>query len=210
MVMPKQAEATDADLVLRVQNGETEAYGTLVRRYQDRVYNTCWRVCGNLEEARDLTQQAFLNGLERIAGFKREAGFYTWIFRIAVNLSLTHRRRAKTRRTTSLDGAAVDAQNQADPLTRLRKEAQTQDPIDSAARKELQRAAAEGLASLDETQRAIIVLRDIEGFDYDDISAILEVPRGTVKSRLHRARAALRDALVQSGALRAKHGDGDG
>lgn len=208
MVMPKQAEATDADLVLRVQNGETEAYGTLVRRYQDRVYNTCWRVCGNLEEARDLTQQAFLNGLERIAGFKREAGFYTWIFRIAVNLSLTHRRRAKTRRTTSLDSAAVESQNQADPLTRLRKEAQTEDPIDSAARKELQRAAAEGLASLDETQRAIIVLRDIEGFDYDDISAILEVPRGTVKSRLHRARAALRDALVQSGALRAQDGDG--
>lgn len=208
MVMPKQAEATDADLVLRVQNGETEAYGTLVRRYQDRVYNTCWRVCGNLEEARDLTQQAFLNGLERIAGFKREAGFYTWIFRIAVNLSLTHRRRAKTRRTTSLDSAAVESQNQADPLTRLRKEAQTEDPIDSAARKELQRAAAEGLASLDETQRAIIVLRDIEGFDYDDISAILEVPRGTVKSRLHRARAALRDALVQSGALRAATGNG--
>ncbi|MDO8631840.1 MAG: sigma-70 family RNA polymerase sigma factor, partial [Phycisphaerales bacterium] len=87
----------DRELVRRVKSGQTEAYGELVRRYQDRVFNTCWRICGHLEDARDLTQEAFLKAFESLDAFRQESGFYTWIFRVAVNLSLSHRRSAGRR-----------------------------------------------------------------------------------------------------------------
>ena len=93
----------DALLVERVRSGDVEAFGLLVSRYQDRVYNTCWRVCGHVEDARDLTQEAFLRAYQSIASFQGHSGFYTWIFRIAVNLALSHRRKARYRRAQSLD-----------------------------------------------------------------------------------------------------------
>ena len=84
----------DLELINKIRTGQTEAYGDLVRKYEDRVFNTCWRICGHLEDARDVTQEAFLKAYEGLSGFRRDSGFYTWIFRIAVNLALTKRRDA--------------------------------------------------------------------------------------------------------------------
>src|SRR3989304_4475993 len=92
------AQVGDGELVERVQRGQTEAYGELVRRYQDRVFNACWRICGHLEDARDLTQEAFLKAFEGLGSFRQQSGFYTWIFRVAVNLSLSPRRHVRGRR----------------------------------------------------------------------------------------------------------------
>ena len=108
----------DAELVARVQRGESQAYAELVRRYQDRVFNACWRICGHLEDARDLTQEAFLKAFEGLADFRGESGFFTWIFRVAVNLSLTHRRNSQRRRMLSLDQAANPGGTQAEELVR--------------------------------------------------------------------------------------------
>lgn len=165
----------------------------LVARYQDRLFNTCWRICGNLEDARDITQDAFLKAYERLDSFKAESSFYTWLYRIAVNLALSFRRGSSRRRHVSLD--AISEGTQAAGLTN-RAEWQAQpDPGARASSAETMRQLARALHELDDDFRAVVVLRDVEGFDYHEISEILEVPRGTVKSRLHRAREQLRLAL---------------
>ncbi len=185
----------DGVLVEKVKQGQTEAYGELVRRYQDRVFNACWRICGHLEDARDLTQEAFLKALEGLANFRQQSGFYTWIFRVAVNLSLSHRRNIHRRRMVSLDAGSAGVGIQAEDLAKRVQDESDNYPTSGLGDAELHAAVARALQGLPEDQRAVIVLRDIEGFDYQEIAAILQVPRGTVKSRLFRARIALQQAI---------------
>ena len=103
---PRPIVLEDVQLIEKVKAGQTEAYGELVRKYQDRVFNTCWRICGHLEDARDLTQEAFLKTFDNLASFRHQSGFYTWVYRVAVNLAISHRRSAKRRQTVSLDQGA--------------------------------------------------------------------------------------------------------
>ena len=184
----------DHVLVAQVKAGQTQSYGELVRRYQDRIFNTCWRICGHLEDARDLTQEAFLKAFESLDGYRQESGFYTWIFRVATNLAISHRR-SVGRKKTLLDGQADLVRSQADALVR-RIAQSVEDGSDDAGDATARVAAL--LQTLDDEQRAVVVLRDIEGFDYQQISDILGVPQGTVKSRLHRARMALREAITSA------------
>ena len=197
----RRPEVDDRELVRRVKSGQTQAYGELIRRYQDRVFNACWRICGHLEDARDLTQDAFLKAFENLDAFRQESGFYTWVFRVAVNLALSHKRTAARRRTVSLDGdprtagthaGGTQAAGLLPPVERSHEESPSR-RVDEA---EIQGELVRALSALDDEHRAVVVLRDIEGFDYREIGAILELPTGTVKSRLHRARAALRDAVA--------------
>ncbi len=187
--------AEDAELVARVQRGESQAYAELVRRYQDRVFNACWRICGHLEDARDLTQEAFLKAFEGLGNFRGESGFFTWIFRVAVNLSLTHRRNTHRRRVLSLDQATNPDGTQADELARRMRHAENDGPADGPTQGELHAAVVRAMHDLDDDQRAVLVLRDIEGFDYEQIGSILRIPPGTVKSRLFRARSAIQRAI---------------
>lgn len=186
----------DAELVARVQGGETTAYGALVLKYQDRIFNTCWRICGHLEDARDLTQDAFVKALEGIASFRQESGFYTWVFRVAVNLALSHRRKGKTRQALSIDHAPGADGTQAEQLAKRIQDVRAGAPEAGLSGGELQSRLVAAMAALDDDHRAMVVLRDIEGFDYAEIGEILGVPPGTVKSRLHRARMQLREALA--------------
>ena len=185
----------DAELIEQIKAGQTEAYGRLVEKYQDRVFNACWRICGHLEDARDVTQDAFLKAFDNLSAFRQRSGFYTWIFRIAVNLAITYRRKAKRRHTVSLDQAAGTAGSQAEELARIVHDESAPDPVAAAGDAELQGCVTRALQDLDDDQRAVVVLRDIEGLDYREIGEILQIPPGTVKSRLHRARMALRDAV---------------
>jgi len=192
----------DALLVRQAQDGDVGAFGRLVSRYQDRVVNICWRICGNLEDAQDLAQETFLHALEKIASYRFEAGFYTWLFRIAVNLALSHRRKAR-RVTLSLhngDGKWM-GELQKDGRTG-RESAAADEPLSRLAARELQGRVVEGLDRLEDDYRAIIVLRDIESLDYQQIAEVLDINLGTVKSRLHRARLALRDELRETTAAR--------
>ena len=192
---PRPVPLEDVELIERVRNGETEAYGVLVRKYQDRVFNTCWRICGHLEDARDLTQEAFLKALEGLASFRHQSGFYTWVFRVAVNLALTHRRKTHRRRAVSLDAPPSSTGTQAETLARRLELEADHDAGDGAGDAELHGHLVKAMNHLEDDYRAVIVLRDIEGFDYGEIAEILGVPTGTVKSRLHRARAALGEAI---------------
>lgn len=186
----------DFGLIQKVKEGHTEAYGQLVQKYQDRVFNACWRICGHLEDARDLTQEAFLRALENISAFGQRSGFYTWIFRVAVNLALSHRRKASRRRAMSLDQPADPRGAPAADLGRRTVDERGNDPAASASDAELQARVTRALQGLDDDQRAVIVLRDIEGMNYQEIGEILDIPGGTVRSRLHRARMALRQAVL--------------
>ena len=183
-----KASIEDALVIERVKNGDTAAFGELVRKYQDRVFNACWRLCGNLEDAKDLTQEAFLKTLEAISSFRYQSAFYTWLFRVAVNVTISHRRRRQRRQTISLDDAGVG--HQARGLVREMGDADHQRDVT-----ELNHELVQAMQGLDDDHRAVLVLRDIEGFDYKQISEILEIPQGTVKSRLFRSRMAMREAI---------------
>lgn len=184
----------DLELIEKVKAGEAEAYGKLVEKYQDRVFNACWRICGHLEDARDITQEAFLKAFEGLPTFRQQSGFFTWIFRIAVNLALSHRRKEKNRKAVSLE-SLTPVGAQADDLIECQRQRRDKGPMDSMADAELQRRLVQALHGLEEDHRAVVVLRDMEEFDYREIAEILDIPPGTVKSRLHRARLALREAI---------------
>lgn len=183
----------DAVLVRQVQDGSMSAFSRLVAKYQDRVVNVCWRVCGNPDDAQDLAQETFLHALDKIASYRGEASFYTWLFRIAVNQSLSHRR--KTRRVAlSLhdgDGQWTGTGGQAERVA----SGEDDGPLARMAARELSQLLAQALDELEDDYRAVLVLRDIESLDYQEIAQVLNINLGTVKSRLHRARMALRDIV---------------
>jgi RNA polymerase sigma-70 factor (ECF subfamily) len=184
----------DAALIKQCREGDSAAFGRLVAKYQDRVFNTCWRMCGNRADAEDFTQEAFVKAFQAIDRFAERSKFSTWVFRIAVNVVLSSRRGKKAKAVYSLDdspGPASDASTSAAE----RAVSQESPPDGDASDRERTRIVAEALASLEEEHRTVVILRDLESFGYDEIAEILDVPAGTVKSRLHRARMALRDKL---------------
>jgi RNA polymerase sigma-70 factor (ECF subfamily) len=180
----------DAELVSQVVGGDGAAFGPIVERYQDRLYNTVYRMVGSAEDARDLVQEVFVKAYENLASFKGTSSLYTWLFRIAVNTSLSHRRKRKWVR---MAGPAADpgdgepSSGWVDPADR--------DPAREMLAAETGAAVQQALAQLDDEHRTVVVLRDIQHCDYREIADILGVPTGTVKSRLHRARLLLRDKL---------------
>jgi len=192
----------DAELVEQCRGGDSAAFGRLVVKYQDRVFNTCWRLCGNRADAEDLTQEAFVRALQSIDGFGGRSKFYTWVFRIAVNLAISVRRKKKRAACYSLDqgregihGPAGSGNGtSASPANRLATPGGT--PQEQASDREREAIVMEALAGLEEEHRAVVILRDLESFGYEEIAEILGVPTGTVKSRLHRARLALREKLA--------------
>ncbi len=198
MEQPVEADergTDDALLARQAQAGDLGAFSRLVVRYQDRVLNLCWRLSGNLEDAQDLAQEAFLKALEKITSYRHQAGFYTWLFRIAVNQALSLRRKTGRRPTLSLHACSDDGQELIERVG---------DPRLAAADRMLEmdeaRACIEkALDDLEDDHRCVLVLRDIEGMDYQQMADVLEVSVGTIKSRLHRARMALRERLKSAG-----------
>ena len=193
------APGEDAELVERSRRGENAAFARLVEKYQDRVFNTCWRMCGNRTDAEDFTQEAFVRAFQALDRFSGQAQFYTWVFRIAVNLVISALRRRKRGSVLSLDHASGDPDVRRDGATGCRAGMQIaggdRPPDEQASRREEQALVRRALEDLEEQQRAIVVLRDLESLDYAEIAEILGVPVGTVKSRLHRARLALAELL---------------
>lgn len=185
----------DLDLVEQSRQGDVAAYGRLVTKYQDRVFNTCMRLCGNRADAEDCTQEAFLKALRAIHSFEGQSQFSTWVFRIAVNVVLSAKRQSRSRPTVSMDSLPRHREaGEAASLAALMASAE-QGPEERVDREDTMAEVQRALGSLDVEHRTVIVLRDMESFDYAEIADILGVPKGTVKSRLHRARMALREKL---------------
>lgn len=185
----------DLALVDRCRKGEMQAFGLLVAKYQDRIFNLVSRMCPRRADAEELAQEVFLRALEKLDQFRGHSQFYTWLFRIAANLVLSHRRREGRIRFVPLaEGADCDGQASAAPAAVL---AQRRHPAPEAEAMAAETSVrvAEALETLDEEHRLIVVLRDMEDMDYAEIAAVLDLPVGTVKSRLHRARGLLKEQL---------------
>ncbi|MGA3066649.1 MAG: sigma-70 family RNA polymerase sigma factor [Tepidisphaeraceae bacterium] len=188
-------------LINKARGGDRWAYGQIVLIFQDRLYNAMLRLVGEPEEARELTQETFARGLEKIDTFRGEAGPYTWLFRIGVNLAISQLRRTQRRRVFSLDGSQAlgggdgEVENQAAGLID-RMAGRDLQPSQIAEKREENQMVLNALGKLDPEYRAVLVMRDIEGFDYQQMADALAMPLGTLKSRLFRARLALRDELA--------------
>ncbi|UCE99349.1 MAG: sigma-70 family RNA polymerase sigma factor [Planctomycetota bacterium] len=186
----------DAVLVQKCRQGDSAAAERLILRYQNRIYNTILKICANTDDAAELTQDTFVKIIENIAKFEGRSSFYTWAFRIAVNLTLNYCQRDDRLRRTSLDAQQNEYNEQAKQLLKdLLADHSSPDPAIVAQNKELCEIVIEALMRLDESQRAVVVLRDIEGMNYNQIAKVLDIELGTVRSRLSRARSNLREIM---------------
>lgn len=196
----RAAHSRESDLFRRAQAGDRAAFGQLVTHFQDRLYNTILRIVGEHEEARELTQETFTKALVALESFRGDASPYTWLFRIGVNLAISQLRKVQRRRTFSLDAPSKNGRHdddQASSLLDRMAESKGDAPDEALLRQERQQKVIEALGRLDAEYRAVLVMRDIEGFDYQQMADVLGLNLGTLKSRLFRARLALRDELKE-------------
>lgn len=180
--------ADDRRLIAECLGGDPRPFGELVRRYQDRLYNTVYRLVGNPDDAHDVVQDAFLHAYQALAGFKGDSQFFTWLYRIAVNTAVSLRRKHRVAISTDAapgDGGALEA---IDPSDYGR-------PGYALEQAEQERRVQQALSRLSVEHRTVLILKDMEGQKYEVMAEVLQVPIGTIRSRLHRARMELRDLL---------------
>lgn len=175
----------DAECVKRVQRGDIDSFEVLVRRYEKAIFNLAYRLLGNYDEAAEVAQDVFLSAFKSIHQFRGEANFSTWLYRIGLNHASTRRKSLTNtqRRQLPLDGTEVIADSAVDPAKNVED-------------KEIQQRVQHALNSLDAEDARIILLRDLQDIPYEEVAAMLDIPIGTVKSRLHRARRALKTSLA--------------
>jgi RNA polymerase sigma-70 factor (ECF subfamily) len=175
---------SDAECVRLVQKGDTGCFEILIRRHQKPTFNLVYRLLGDYDEAAEVAQEVFLSAFKSIDHFRGDANFGTWLYRIAFNHASTRRKTLKIaqQRYVPLDGIEVTG----DP---------TADPVRFVEQKEIQERVQQALNSLGGDDALIILLRDLQDVPYDEVAEILKIPVGTVKSRLHRARKALKSKL---------------
>ena len=186
---------TESELVLAAQGGDQGAFGKLVEQNQGKIYSLCYRMTGNPDDAADLTQEAFLNAWRGLARFQGQASFSTWLYRLTSNACIDFLRREKRRISLSmtLEDEEDEEGRQADlPDQRF-------SPQRELEKKEAAEALRRGLAALTPEYREILTLRELEGYSYQELSRELGLEEGTVKSRLARARLALREFLQKDG-----------
>ena len=185
----------DKEIIQKVLEGDNDAFGLLVEKYQTKVYNLALRMSGNEEDAFDLTQEAFVRAWRSLGSFQFESSFSTWLFRLSSNICLDFLRARKRRTTVSLTVLGEDDEEE----TQLDLPDPGMSPEEAVLAAEDRARLVEALNSLPADQRQIITLRAINDLSYTEIAQILGIQEGTVKSRLSRARAMLRNKLLQTG-----------
>lgn len=180
--------AEDNRLIAECLRGRTEAFGELVRRYQDRLYNTVYRIVDNAEDAQDVLQEAFLSAYQSLESFKGDSLFFTWLYRIAVNTAMSLKRKHKV-------ALSIDMGREDNSGLEPSDGSEGNQPSFHLEKREQERKIQEALSRLSPEHRAVLVLKEMEGQKYEAIAEILDVPVGTIRSRLHRARMELREVL---------------
>lgn len=191
----------ERQLVTLIQRGDRGALGELLGAYQKRVYHVCLRMVSHREDAADLTQEVLLRAVKHIDSFRGGSRFSTWLFRIAMNLSISHLRKQRVRTAASLEssGSGGGREDQASPLKSLLADNREPGPGQRVQTDEQLRELGRAIGELDPALRSVILLRDLQGMDYQQMAEVLSVPLGTIKSRLFRARLALRQILEPEG-----------
>ena len=173
-------------LISRARTGDREAFGGLVEQYRDNVYRLAYRMCGNAYDADEAAQEAFVAAWRALPNFRGDAKFSTWLYRLTTNAAIDVMRREKRHKAVG-DGEMIEVADDADS------------PQETVERTEQQEAVQKALATLSEEYREVLLLRYMEELDYAEIAEVLQLPSGTVKSRINRAKAALKAALLKSG-----------
>jgi RNA polymerase sigma-70 factor (ECF subfamily) len=181
-------------LVKKSQSGDIESFELLISSYDKRAYNIAYRVMGNEEDAKDMAQEALLKVFKSLKDFKGQSAFSTWLYRIVTNVCLDELRRRKNEKYVSMD-STIHTEN-----GELHREmcSDKETPESVYERVEQRELIKNAISELNEDYRSAIVLRDIQGFSYEEISNILDCSLGTVKSRINRGRIMLRDKLKLS------------
>lgn len=190
---PERQEEADSDfrIVQRVQAGEVAAFDTLVQKYRERLYGVVYNLTSNREDAADLTQETFIKAFRSIARFKASSSFFTWLYRIAINGTLSHLRKNRLRRYFSLEKLADEDFN---PEV-LQALVVNGDIDKAAAMKELQEKLNEALQKLSFKHRTVVTLFEIDQLSHQEIAEVMECSVGTVRSRLHYAKQQLQAQL---------------
>lgn len=176
---------SDEECVQRLLEGETDAFEILVRRHQKMIFNLVYRMLGDYNDAAEVAQEVFLSAYRSMAQFRGDANFSTWLYRIAINHASTRRRSLATAQQRNVALGANELVDDRHP-----------DPMDAVMQKEIQQRVQAALNSLSPNDATLILLRDMQDVPYEEVARMLEVPVGTVKSRLHRARQTLKAKLA--------------
>ncbi len=187
--------ATDAteerELVARAQAGDLDAYDTLVRRHQERIYATVYHMTSNHEDAADLVQETFVKAYRALKSFKGDSSFFTWLYRIAVNKTINQLKQRKHRGQVSLNDLDVGAENDPDLVALI----SDRTPRRDVTLRELQERLNMAMQRLSEEHRMVVTLHDIQGLKHEEIASIMKCNVGTVRSRLFYARQQLQGHL---------------
>ena len=186
---------TEQELVQRAQKGDEDSFARLMGENETRIYNLALRMTGNEQDALDLAQEAFFNAWKGLKFFKGDSSFSTWVYRLATNACIDHLRRKKRRQDISVSLPVVDEEDDRPPDIPDERYA----PEQVLERKQLRQAVAEGLEQLSQEHRQVLTMRELDGLSYQEIGQLLGLEAGTVKSRIARARLALRKILVETG-----------
>ena len=187
-------EPRECALIDQCLAGNAEAFGELVRPYQDRLYNTLYRILGSRDDAAEALQDGLIRAFRRLGSFNRQSAFYTWLYRVAVNVALSRRRRRRRRPVVTGLGGSCE----------LAGQPELGDPGRNMEAQERRRMIEQALAGVPEVFRVALVLKEIDGLKYAEIARVLRLPVGTVRSRLHRARNEMRlrlKPLIDAGVI---------
>jgi RNA polymerase sigma-70 factor (ECF subfamily) len=191
------AEKSEWDLVRRATEGDQEAFRELFDRYQRRILGVVTGMVHDREAALEVTQETFIKAYRSLGAFKGDASFYTWIYRIAVNLAIDYQRREWRRPIVEAPRATSGDAPTEGPLDRAADEDPAKDPFEVVKNAELRERVRQAIDELTPDHRAVILLRELEGLSYEEISQVMECSKGTVMSRLHYARKKLQSRLKE-------------
>ncbi len=187
-------EATDEELMLRYQNAEEEAFTELVRRFKSRLVSAAYRVVGDYDKAEDVVQETFLRVHRNAHRYRNIAKFSTWIYTIALNVARNELRNTKRKKLVSLDAFGAAGDSDSDRTTWDIPDESARPDLDVQNR-ELRSIFENAIGKLPVRYRTVFVLRDVQGLSYEEIATILKMPKGTVKSRMNRARQRFRELI---------------
>jgi RNA polymerase sigma-70 factor (ECF subfamily) len=192
---PRPSPRKDDELIAAFKDGDHSAFQDLVLRYEQRVYNHCLRMVNDEVESYDLTQEVFLKVFRKIKNYEHTYAFYTWLYRITVNCCIDYLRRKRRHiQGVSLTSAGTDESGESGREQDIPDSSFV--PDDVLLNRELDQVLHRAIGQLSEKLRAIIILKEVEGFSYEEIAEVLGCSRGTVKSRLFRARERLKELLA--------------
>jgi len=190
-------EPNDAELVSRYREGDAQAFEVLVKRYQRKIYGLALGIVHNPEDALDVSQEAFVKVHRYIDRFEGSASFYTWLYRIVVNLCIDHLRRAGRAHKVEYDDA-IDRSEGVLSAEAIVPSQIGANPGKALRNKQILEAIQQGLATLSENHRAVIVMRELQGLSYKEMAEIMECSKGTIMSRLFHARKRLQAYLIKA------------